>query len=762
MVSIAGWMIDPVVCGGMTMGPPGVDLVALIELNRLVTRTDKPAVFRSGEGNLTISALLAKGQIQTKIIVLILPLLIGIFSVAAVSYLSSKMLDRRLEGTNASILTLGGYKQAQEQMSSFLSATNEENMGSVKRLLDAQVSQLDDNKRLASSPEELKDLDRAREITLDLHAEVDELWTMYQKELQTRADINAGLRTVLEIRSNIFTQVTMVGPSVAANYGSSSGLSQKLDNAIFEARIASAELLGTPTKTNMQKYQGKLKNIGIYVTKFQPLADQREAIKELITQSGETIKSTNLRAESLIDENEQRHAAYAATAVSINEAWEHIVAFADKQRAGAADVQQESQLIALTSAGVASLFGLAASAVLVYALKGPIQNLTTTMRTLSLGDLSIEVAGIERTDEIGEMARALTIFRENAFKKLEAERQADEARGIAGEQHQRREFEKQRDAEQTKNAVTVVAHALGKLAEGDLTIRIVEPFRADLDQLRVDYNMSLDRLSASLQQANRKVSLISKDMAEMQVSADDLSRRTEQQAASVEETSAALSEIVTMVSAASQVANDVEAAARHANKEAEASREVVFKAVNAMSEIESSSVQISTIADIIEQIAFQTNLLALNAGVEAARAGESGKGFAVVAHEVRELAQRTGTAVVEIRELISLSGNQVSEGVEMVRAARAALDKITGNIATINSGVHSVAEGASNQSARIREISHAVNLIDKITQQNGMMVEATNAVVTSVTGEIFDLHDLLHNFKLPEIVEIDDVQIVAA
>ncbi|TQX80062.1 MULTISPECIES: methyl-accepting chemotaxis protein, partial [unclassified Rhizobium] len=177
---------------------------------------------------------------------------------------------------------------------------------------------------------------------------------------------------------------------------------------------------------------------------------------------------------------------------------------------------------------------------------------------------------------------------------------------------------------------------------------------------------SMDKLQHTLRAVAENAQAIDSGANEIRAAADDLSKRTEQQAASVEQTAAALEEITTTVKDSTKRAEDAGQLVGRAKLGALKSGEVMRDAVAAMQGIEKSSSEISNIIGVIDEIAFQTNLLALNAGVEAARAGEAGKGFAVVAQEVRELAQRSAQAAKEIKALISTSGSQVKNGVELV------------------------------------------------------------------------------------------------
>ncbi len=185
---------------------------------------------------------------------------------------------------------------------------------------------------------------------------------------------------------------------------------------------------------------------------------------------------------------------------------------------------------------------------------------------------------------------------------------------------------------------------------------------------------------------------------EIAAAANDLSQRTERQAASLEQTAAALDQITSNVSSAHQRTEEARRIAAQANLSADRSVEVVSNAVNAIHRIETSSKQIASIIGVIDEIAFQTNLLALNAGVEAARAGEAGKGFAVVAQEVRELAQRSANAAREIKGLIQNSSSEVEGGVKLVRDAGEALQMIGGFIVDINAHMDAIATSAKEQS----------------------------------------------------------------
>jgi methyl-accepting chemotaxis protein len=235
---------------------------------------------------------------------------------------------------------------------------------------------------------------------------------------------------------------------------------------------------------------------------------------------------------------------------------------------------------------------------------------------------------------------------------------------------------------------------------------------------------------------------------EITQAADDLSRRTEHQAASLEETAAALDQVTATISKTAESANGARDTAATAKADAEHSGEVVRETVAAMSGIETSSKQIGNIIGVIDEIAFQTNLLALNAGVEAARAGDAGRGFAVVATEVRSLAQRSADAAKEIKQLISTSGQQVETGVRLVGETGRALTRIAEHVAQLNGLVSDIAAAAREQAVGLAEVNTAVNQMDQVTQQNAAMVEQTTAASHGLEKEARELVQLVGQFAL--------------
>ncbi|MDO8377574.1 methyl-accepting chemotaxis protein [Phenylobacterium sp.] len=287
-------------------------------------------------------------------------------------------------------------------------------------------------------------------------------------------------------------------------------------------------------------------------------------------------------------------------------------------------------------------------------------------------------------------------------------------------------------------AVVVVdglAEGLKQLSEGDLTVRINQTFPAKYETLRTDFNSASERLEQALAGMVASAQIIRNGASEIASAADNLSRRTEQQAAGLEQTAAALDEITVTVrktASGAKSAADVVLAARG---DAQNSGDVVQQAVLAMGGIETSAQQISQIIGVIDEIAFQTNLLALNAGVEAARAGDAGKGFAVVASEVRALAQRSAEAAKEIKALISTSTAQVSSGVQLVGQTGEALQRIVSRVAEIDGLVTEIAASAQEQAVGLAEVNTAVNQMDQMTQQNAAMVEQSTAASHGMSSE---------------------------
>ncbi len=407
----------------------------------------------------------------------------------------------------------------------------------------------------------------------------------------------------------------------------------------------------------------------------------------------------------------------------------------------------------ITIYSVATVIAFALSLLGIYTvivrIANPIGRLTGVMRTLAGGDLSVEIPGAARTDEIGDMARAVEVFREAAQQNRQLEADAEHSRKAA--EAERIEFQRRAEAEAEERltqATSELAYGLQRLAAGDLLCEIDREFSEQFESLRHDFNSSVRQLRTALEGVNRTAQSVRSGSDEISTASDQLSKRTEQQAASLEETAAALEEVTTNVKQTSERASEAREIVRDASSRAQSSSTVVSNAVNAMQKIEMASNQISQIIGVIDEIAFQTNLLALNAGVEAARAGEAGKGFAVVAQEVRELAQRSAQAAKEIKTLIGNSEAAVNQGVVLVNDTGNGLREIAQLVAAVNQHMEAIAIAASEQASGLSEINTSVNHMDQMTQQNAAMVEEMNAAGASLAQESSRLSELLARFEV--------------
>ncbi|PSJ37077.1 methyl-accepting chemotaxis protein [Allosphingosinicella deserti] len=385
-----------------------------------------------------------------------------------------------------------------------------------------------------------------------------------------------------------------------------------------------------------------------------------------------------------------------------------------------------------TTSLIVSIFGLIAALaggvfVARNGISGPILRLQETMRALAGGNNKVDVAGTDRGDEVGAMAKTVLVFRDAAVAQEEAAAEKAQA-----------------DAAQQK-VVAELAEALKKLSDGDLTVSLSN-FPGDYRKLEEDFNGAVSELRNALTEIARATGNIHGGSSEISQASDDLSRRTEQQAASLEETAAAMTEITTTVQSSAAGANQANKLVLATQADAQESSKVVGDAVAAMAEIEKSSQEITKIIEVIDKIAFQTNLLALNASVEAAHAGEAGRAFAVVANEVRALAQRSADAAQEIGTLISNSSKQVEGGVTLVGEAGKALGRIIGSVDEVSGLVSQIAMAADQQSSALAQVNTAITEMDKVTQQNAAMVEESNAAARSLTDEATGLTRLVGRF----------------
>ncbi|MDR9803564.1 methyl-accepting chemotaxis protein [Rhizobium hidalgonense] len=392
----------------------------------------------------------------------------------------------------------------------------------------------------------------------------------------------------------------------------------------------------------------------------------------------------------------------------------------------AAEVKQKVLISLLTQFAITAMAVVAFLLAMRSLVGRPLRILSERISALQKGDLASPVTYRENGDEIGFLARALEVFRNEAIAKVEREQAAAEQSASFDAERARNTLLTEEASNAQRLVMTALANELEKLAAGDFSIQLAD-LGPEFDKLRQDFNNMVHAVAAALTEIKTASVAVEGGSSELASSADQLARRTEQQAAALEQTAAALDEVTTTVRTSSQRAEDTGKLVEETKRSAHVSATVVRDAIGAMDRIQTSSSQIGRIIGVIDEIAFQTNLLALNAGVEAARAGEAGKGFAVVAQEVRELAQRSANAAKEIKNLINVSGQEVAAGVGLVNETGDALLKIEEQINRISDSIASIVHSYREQATGLQEINGAINQMDQATQQNAAMVEETNA-----------------------------------
>jgi methyl-accepting chemotaxis protein len=415
----------------------------------------------------------------------------------------------------------------------------------------------------------------------------------------------------------------------------------------------------------------------------------------------------------------------------------------------------------------------------------PIRAMTDSMNRLSDGDIEADIPFQDRKDEVGRIAGAVQIFKDGLIRaaSLEAEKEATTRRasagamamaelqgkiaevvtaGVAGDLTRRIDarFE---DRELTSLAegvnrlmdtmdrgVTETGTVLSAMARTDLTHRVTGSYQGAFARLKNDTNAVADKLGEIVGQLRETSRGLKTATGEILSGANDLSERTTKQAATIEETSAAMEQLATTVLQNAERAREASTVSGNVTRTAEEGGKVMGEATTAMERITHSSAKISNIIGLIDDIAFQTNLLALNASVEAARAGEAGKGFAVVAVEVRRLAQSAAEASAEVKVLIEQSGTEVKTGSKLVADAASRLQSMLEAARSSNELMDGIARESREQASSIEEVNTAIRQLDEMTQHNAALVEETNAAIEQTEAQANDLDRIVDVFTLDE------------
>lgn len=400
--------------------------------------------------------------------------------------------------------------------------------------------------------------------------------------------------------------------------------------------------------------------------------------------------------------------------------------------AAAAEAQSTEALWTLVLVSLVGLVSICGAVVWMvrHEVTGPINSMTGLMNRLANGDHTMDIPNTERREEIGDMARAVLVFRDNA-----------RSQAIAQEQKARAEAEQ-------KLVVDTLAQGLRRLAQGDLSYVITAEFTGSYAEVKTSFNDALAALRALIGSVIDSASSLQTGSHEIAQAAEDLAHRTEGNAATIEETTAALTQIDSRIKATAQAAGRTVARADDAISTVAGGRSIADEAVQAMGRVRESAKGIDDVIEGVDKIAFQTRVLAMNAAVEAGRAGDAGRGFAVVADLVSALAMRAEEEAKRARDQLTLTQTDIVTAVGAVQSINGALTDISDGVGEVHSLLGTIARDNDAQASAITQISAAMNSMDQSTQQNAAMVEETSAAARNLSGEVLALSEQAQRFRI--------------
>jgi methyl-accepting chemotaxis protein len=303
-----------------------------------------------------------------------------------------------------------------------------------------------------------------------------------------------------------------------------------------------------------------------------------------------------------------------------------------------------------------------------------------------------------------------------------------------------------RDKQIRDGLVLEASQVMRGIAAGDLRHRVTGDYGRDLEPLKAAINDCAASLGGMVEDIRTAADSIDEHAREVHQGNDVLRSRTEEQASSLEETSASMEQMTQTVDSNANNSREVASLAEQAQTVATTGHQVVSQAVDAMTSISEASQEVNNIIGVIDEIAFQTNLLALNAAVEAARAGEMGRGFAVVATEVRNLAQRSAAAAKEIKSLIGSNMERVDSGTRLVNDSGANLQQIVDAVGKVSSIISEIAKASTEQADGIRMINRTVAQMDKITQETAGSADRTANASDELLRSASSLRNMVSHF----------------